>query len=126
MSKDFTKMTLTELRNIENFMPTKPFKDIILVPMPEVHESGFRCMKFILVNKGEIIGAVSGWSDVIHLNGIGGYGKSIKEVVKSGKVDRIGWRIDCLTKSKCMRLFTDVELELDDGFVGSDFIVYKK
>lgn len=54
MSKDFNEMTLTEFRNIENFMPTKPFKAIILVPMPEVHESGFRCMKFILVNKGEI------------------------------------------------------------------------
>lgn len=126
MSKDLNKMTLTELRNIENFMPTKSFKDIILVPMPEVHESGFRCMKFILVNKDEIVGAVSGWSDVIHLNGIGGYGRSIKEVSKSGKVDRIGWCIDCLAESRCMRLFTSVELELDDGFIGSDFIVYKK
>jgi len=126
MDKSLGDMTLTELRNIENFMPTKPFKDVVLVPMRKTHESGFRCMKFILVRHGEIVGAVSGWSDVMHINGIGGYGKDFNETIKTRKVDLTSWKIDCLAKSGCMRLFTDKDLELDDPFIGSDFYFYVK
>ena len=113
--------TREELLAIDNFGEKVKFTGIVIVPTDEIHDSGYRCMKFILTDHMEIVGAVSGWSDVIHLNGIGGYGKEIFRM--DGLAKRIDWRIDCLAKSGCIRLFTKVQLVTED-FIGSDFIIY--
>lgn len=120
LQTDIMQMTKEELVNLENFEPTGYFNGIVIVPMEENHDSDFSCMKFILLNSYDIVGVVSGWSDVIHLNGIGGYGEHLKEM-NEPKIHP--WRIDCLPISKCVRLFTNENLKIDD-FIGSDFIVY--
>lgn len=120
---DYTK---SDFLKMENFLPKKPFNEVVIVPTRKMHESGYESMKFILASGSEIVGVVSGWSDVMHLNGIGGYGRDITTALKTRKVDLVGWRIDCLHKSHCVRLFTDKQLELDEGFIGSDFIFYVK
>ena len=117
MIENLNNISLEEFLSIENYFPTEPFNDIIIVPTNTIHESGFRCMKFVLVRFGKIVGAVSGWSDVIHFNGIGGYGHTSYE--KKG----YGYKIDCLAESRCIRIMTDRELEIDD-WIGSDFIFY--
>ena len=49
----------------------KKFRNIIIIPTDEMHDSGFRCMKYILLdwNDGgyEVVGVVGGYSDVLHL-----------------------------------------------------------
>lgn len=117
--KDINEYTYEELLAIKNCEPTKPFNNIIIVPTEDIHDSGFRCMKFVLELRGEFVGCVSGWSDVIHFNGIGGRGRwPYQEPYKP-----IDYKIDCLKESRCIRIMTYNELELDQ-FIGSDFIFY--
>lgn len=120
MKKDIMKMSKKELMELENFYPVKYFNGVVIVPMKENHDSDFSCMKFILLKNYDIVGVVSGWSDVIHLNGIGGYGEHLAEM---DSPKNHSWSIDCLPKSKCVRLFTGENLKTE-GFIGSDFIIY--
>lgn len=115
-------LTKKQFKEMEYFKPTSPFTDIIIVPTDEIHESGFRCMKFVLWNSiiGEIAGVVGGESDVIHFNGIGGYGK---DVYANTQPKRIAYSIDCLKKSGYLRIMTEHYLEIDDWFY-SDFKFY--
>ena len=66
--------TREEFENLKYFEPTGEFNGIVIIPTNEMHESGYMCMKFALMDHWEVAGCVGGGSDVIHLNGIGGYG----------------------------------------------------
>lgn len=107
MDKNIMDYTLEELRNMENFGSAEDhFSSVVIVPMNYVHDSGYLCMKFILLNEEQkIIGVCGGSSDVICLDGIGGYGKSFN-LKNRESVHRVGWELDCLPKSGCLRLFS--------------------
>lgn len=48
----------------------KKYDNIIIIPTADMHDSGFRCMKYILLkweNGLNVVGVVGGYSDVIHL-----------------------------------------------------------
>ena len=68
MDRNLNSYTLEELQSIENYNEEAVFDSIILVPMEDLHDSGFRCMKGILVYHGGIVGSVGGWCDVVHPN----------------------------------------------------------
>lgn len=120
--KDIKEMTKKELMELENFYNKEKFTGIVIVPMNYKHDSGFQCMKYILLKHWDIVGVLGGGSDVMHINGIGGYGKEPNYTTRMVKAHDL--RIDCLPKSKCLRLFSDNEMELDSLFCGSDFIFY--
>ena len=124
---DYTREEFLAMPNSGN--PNWKFNQIIIVPTGELHDSGFQMMKFILLKDREFVMACSGWSDVMHINGIGGYGrygtKEYEEGVTKQRVRRIGWSIDCLAKSGCIRLFTsDAYCKIEDAFICSDFVFY--
>ena len=103
------------------------FDCLIILPTRSIHDSGYRCMDFVAVKKGEAICRLSGCSDVINIDGIGGYG----EDWKNGKVIGLpksvipkGWSIDCLHKSGLLRIFADGELTVGQGL--SSFEIYAK
>ena len=120
--KNIEQYTKTELEQMEPFMPDKPFDCVVIVTRRKVHDSGFRCMKFILVDENEkIVGVVGGGSDVIHINGFGGYGKR-EDAWRTKTMPVYSWRMDCLKKSGCLRLWCGKELELSPWcHGGSDF-----
>lgn len=122
--KDVKEMTKKELMELKNFIPKENFTGIVIVPMNYKHDSGYQCMKYILLNHNEIVGVLGGGSDVMHINGIGGYGKNPDYTSRIIRAHDL--RIDCLPKSKCLRLFSDEPMELDSMFCGSDFIWYFK
>ena len=122
--KDLREYTLEEFQNMENFGEDSLFTDVIIVPMNELHDSGYRCMKFILVYQGKIVGVVSGWSDVVHPNGIGNYG-NLMNSFETNLVPSMYLSIDCLSKSGCVRLMMAGKYKCDD-FIGSDFIFFKE
>ena len=127
VAKDIEQYTLEELQAMENFGKNVPFNSVVLVPMEDMHDSGYRCMKFILLHDHKIVRVVSGWSDVIHLNGIGGYGRNLEKAFSYDRpmVGVMPWSIDCLPTSGCMRLLTRKNC-VTDSFIGSDFIIYAK
>jgi len=124
--KDLNDFTITELRAIEERYPTEPFSGIVIVPTNRKHESGYGCMKFVLTRGHNIVGCVGGCSDVVHLNGIGGCGENLLEGLLSGTTKVIDWSIDCLRKSRCLRVFCSKDLYLKDDVVLSDFVVYAR
>jgi len=68
-----------------------------------MHDSGYALLDFIAVEDSKPLCKLSGCSDVLHINGIGGYGRwsgSIPHTIKP-----IPWSIDCLPKSGLLRLF---------------------
>ena len=78
------------------------FNCLVIIPTNYKHDSGYRCMEYCAVKDGEPIGIFGGGSDIIHLDGIGGYGKCgiggygkwTMEI--PNKFDRKPWNIDCL------------------------------
>lgn len=117
--------TKKELLEMENYLPEEKFNGVVIVPMSKTHMSGWGAMKYVLVNGERIVGVLGGGSDVLHINGIGGYGLDFDTSIKTGKVDRVAYKIDCLRKSGCVRLFADHWLTLRDGYYGtSDFMIY--
>ena len=71
------------------------------------HDSGYRCMDFVAIRNNYPVCRLSGCSDVIHLNGIGGYGYNWLEKYEGlpSSVPPLDWTIDCLPKSGLLRLF---------------------
>jgi hypothetical protein len=119
-------MTLDELLAVpysKRLDEINTFTGFVIVPTGELHDSGFGCMKFVLTRHSEIVGAVGGGCDVVHLNGIGGYGLDWQKSLEDGMVPKIDWSIDLLPKSGCLRVFSSHKLKLGD-FIGSDFEVY--
>lgn len=120
--KDLNEITLQEFLEMPSKKPDRPFTSVVIVPTDEIHESGFRCMKFILAFNGEIVGVVYTCSDVVWPNGIGNRGK-YWTAENFERVPYTGLHIDCLAESRCVRIIVDKPCVLDD-FIGSDFIFY--
>lgn len=118
-----------EFIELKPFEPKEPFNGFIVIPRVncELHSSGYRMIKIALTNHGRVVGCVEGCTDVIHLNGIGGYGKYgdlYTERVKTRQGPIIDWSID-VAPNGLVRVFCSYELEMCD-FPLSDLMIYLK
>lgn len=114
--------TLRELHDIEYEIPKEPFNGIVIVSTGKVHESGYLCMKLVFVSGCRVVGCAGGCCDVLHLNGIGGYGLNYKETIVTQKVDHINWQVDLLPNG-CVRIYTSKKLQIGSCNI-SDFEVF--
>ena len=97
------------------------FNSLVIIPQDYAHDSGWMCMDFVAVDiNSEPICKLSGCSDVLSLDGVGGYGN-----YGTGKttiyVKPKGWSIDCLP---CGYLRVFANGALTAGPALSDFAVY--
>ena len=120
---------LKEFIELKPFEPKEPFNGFIIIPQMycELHDSGYRMIKIALTNKGRVVGCVEGCTDVIHLNGIGGYGKfndKYEDRVSTRTGPIIDWSID-VAPNGLVRVFCSHELCMD-GFPLSDLPIYLK
>jgi len=83
---------------------------LIILPPKYKHDSGYTVMDFVGVKKDGTMIRLSGCSDVIHIDGIGGYRCNMANIGK--KIKPVSWRIDCLYKSKLLRLFCNNEFKV--------------
>ena len=119
-----------EFMKLKPFEPKEPFNGFIVIPRVdcEPHDSGYSMIKIALTNHGRVVGCVEGCSDVIHLNGIGGFGKfgdKYSERVNTKQGPIIDWSIDIAPTNGLVRVFCSHELELSD-FPLSDLPIYLK
>jgi hypothetical protein len=106
--KTYQEMTRAEFDKVplrKNWSKEVDCDGIVILPQRRMHDSGYRCMDFVAVKKGFPVCRLSGCSDVIHFDGIGGRGLHgrIGEVIKGIPID---WNIDCLPKSGLLHIFT--------------------
>lgn len=82
---------------------------VVIVPMRKIHDSGYRYMDFVAIKDEKPLCRLSGCSDVIHIDGIGGGGYRIPGISFnwSDLVERKAWDIDCLSKSGLLRMWAD-------------------
>lgn len=110
------------------------FKSFVVIPVEnedgtiDLHDSGYGCMEFCLVdNNNEPIGKVGGGSDVVNLDGIGGYGCGW--LYRSTGIPRMipvhGWTFDLLPCGY-LNVWTRRILFLNDRFVGSTMEVFSE
>lgn len=120
MSKeDFAKVPARETL----YEDVGEFDALVIIPTDQEHDSGYMCMDFVAVDgKGEPICRLSGWSDILELDGIGGYGA--REGRRPDKfIEPKAWGIDCLPCGY-LRLFSRGKLVAGDSL--SSFEVYAK
>lgn len=97
------------------------FDSLVIIPQDYAHDSGWMCMDFVAVDiNGEPICKLSGCSDVLNFDGIGGYGdyRADKTTIY---VEPKGWSIDCLP---CGYLRVFSRGALTAGPALSNFAVY--
>lgn len=115
--KDFESLPLREWNEDIGI-----FNSLIILPTRKIHDSGYACMDFIAVKDNVPFCRLSGCSDVIHFDGIGGYGEWKGDIPKL--VPPKGWCIDCLRTSKLLRIFSDGNIKA--GTALSSFEIYSK
>jgi hypothetical protein len=90
-----------------------------------MHDSGFRRMDFVACKDGKPICKLSGCSDVVHFDGIGGFGYDWAH--RYGTVPRLippsGWSMDCLARSGLLRIFPNTR-RIHVGLALSSFEIY--
>jgi hypothetical protein len=91
-----------------------------------IHDSGYRCMDFIACKHDQAIIRLSGCSDVINIEGIGGFGFDWFRKYNScpPTISVSGWSIDCLLRSGLLRLFNGKKIIVGQG--SSNFEIYSK
>lgn len=101
------------------------FNALVIIPQDYTHDSGWMCMDFVAVSKeGEPICRLSGCSNVLNLDGIGGYGKwRADEHQFPNHIEPQGWSIDCLPCGY-LRLFS--RSTMTAGPALSSFEIYAK
>ena len=94
---------------------------LIVIPQRSKHDSGYRNMAFVAVDENSYpICKIGGGSDVIHLDGIGGCGKKVLDILAHIPIK--AWSIDSLPKSGLLNIFSRYKLEA--GSALSSFELY--
>ena len=101
----------------------REYTSVVIVPMDELHDSGYRCMCFLFCDGDEIVCRSHGGSDVLHIDGIGGLGNWYGGKIPD-KVDPKGWCLDCLPNGY-LRLFSYRKIK-PDIMDGSSYEVFGK
>jgi hypothetical protein len=112
---EWTRKEFEALPKREHFDTPIECDSFLIMPTRRKHGSGWRAMDFVAVNGGVPVCRCSGYSDVLHIDGISGYG--IHHQMKT--VKPAGWRMDCLPKSGLLRIFCNYKIQV--GFAVSDF-----
>lgn len=123
--------TLEEFMNLPFYWePDMKFDRLIVVPQENIHDSGYSTMSYVLVKEGKIVGKIGMASDMLHIDGIGGYGEWWPDHGIPTMIPVRSWSIDCLPSSKCVCLFCgNHHMKLSRDFDGisnclSDISVY--
>jgi len=108
---DINKMTRKQFDKLpfrKNWQEPVEFASMVILPLRTRHGSGYRALDFVAINnKGQPICRLSGCSDVIHVDGIGGFGNNwLKQYGTVPKaVPATGWSVDCLATSGLLRMW---------------------
>lgn len=130
-SKTLSQMTRADFEAVaepstENWREEiRDFDSLVILPQRRMHDSGYRRMSFVACKGDTPIVKLGGGSDVIHIDGIGGFGYKWNERfgVCPQTVPPVSWSIDCLKTSRLMRLFSHGNL-IAEGSCFSSFEIF--
>ncbi len=123
--KDISEMTREEFMELpyrESWDKPVLCDSLVILPLDELHDSGYHLMDFVACKNFEPICRVSGCSDVLNIDGIGGYGEDLDIFRRLVQAKR--WSIDCLKESGLLRLFSGSNYEIKVGCALSNLEIY--
>lgn len=127
---NITKMKKSDFEKIpyrNNFNDEQPLFDYyVIIPTKRKHESGWNCIEVVGCIGCEPICKLTGCSDVLHINGMGGYGYNWLEKYNRvpDKVEPKGFKIDCLPCGYLRIFCVGNKFVLDNAL--SDFEIFAK
>lgn len=126
---DIMKMTKEDFNEVPDYSESQEiqkFSSVVIVPDEEMHDSGFRCMKYVFCIGNEPICKIDMGSDVLHLDGIDGRGDwiDLDNIEIPITIKPKSWKIDCLPCGY-LRLYAHKHLYIKECF-GSDLDLYCK
>ena len=109
-AKDISEMTRRDFEELpyrESWDEEVECHSLVVLPTRRLHDSGYRCLDLVACQHEVAFCRLAGGSDVINLEGIGGFGYRWHEREGASRflVVPVGWSIDCLKKSGLLRLF---------------------
>ena len=121
---DYFLMKKSDFKNLPLYQDYEHSEDekytsFIILPTTKKHDSGYRIMNFVLCKGSEPVCRIEGCADVVHLDGIGGYGPIGSDYTKHYPS---GWSVDCIPCGY-LRFFANRPLTIE-GWFGSDFSIY--
>ena len=122
---NMNKVNFKKINYRKSFLSEEPlFDSVIIIPETTKHDSGWRNLDFIGCIKREPIVRLSGRSDVLHLDGIGGFGFNC--LMKFGQIPNVvepkDIKIDCLPCGY-LRLWSN-KFKFKVGIGVSDFEIF--
>lgn len=121
---EVTKENVNELPVIEwNSDRDELFDSVLIVPTDDIHDSGYKCMQFVFCKGYLAVKRVDRGSDVIHIDGIGGYGEWNPVTGFPELVPPKSWSIDC-TPNGFLRMFLGFGWYIKPGDGLSDFDIF--
>jgi hypothetical protein len=126
---EMTKQEFAELPHKKWNEDVGKFDALVIIPgkSRDLHDSGYRNIIYVFCKNNYPICKSSGGSDVLHINGIGGYGGykiNLDQVLKTRLAPVIDWNIDCLPKSGYLRLFCSYYLTNETDMSSFDVIAH--
>lgn len=118
-----TKEDFAQVPMVEDPYTAPSFSSLVIIPTENEHDSGWICMEFVAVDgRGNPMFKMSGYSDVLHLDGIGGYGDWYERGVSRPElIEPKSWCFDCLPCGY-IRLMCNRPMKYGGGI--SDFQIY--
>ena len=116
INRDSPVKALRELPSRKWGQPVEGITSILILPQTKkfgLHDSGYRFMDFVACNKGTAYCLLSGYSDVAHLGGIGGFNNP--NWVNDKIVNRGNWSIDCLPGNGLLQIFANADLSVGEA-----------
>jgi hypothetical protein len=123
---DMTRKQFENVPKRETWHENVVCDSIVIMPLKKIHDSGYRYLDFVAIKSGEPLFRLSGCSDALHIEGIGGSGERKNGIFSYyDLVDRKAWNMDCLPKSGLLRIWVD-NCELVCGPSLSSFEIYSR
>jgi hypothetical protein len=122
----FDVLKYTFRKQLNKFMPTL-FKEPDVYEISGMHDSGYRLMSYVLCKDNEPF-CIAGGGDVLHIDGIGGFGYRWFENYGHvpSNVLPAGWTIDCLPQSGLLRLWCNEDILVGRSLSSQEIYRIKK
>lgn len=124
---EFMTAKKTDFKNLPRIDELKEtereFDSLIIIPERYKHDSGYLCMSVVGCKGDKAVCVMGGGSDVIHFDGIGGYGNWWKGAGSKipEKIPPKSWTIDCIPCGY-LRIFAYNKITI--GSMLSSFEIY--
>ncbi len=121
----YTRSDFLEVSSRRSWNTIIQCDSLVILPLKQLHDSGYRLLDFVAIREGEPLCRVSGCSDVLHIAGIMGIGTiGTRGRASPAFVVPPAWCMDCLPKSGLLQIWPMNNAKIEIGMAMSSFEIF--